>query len=843
MDSYDGYTSPRRSRDADSFAGRAPDEYRRRSPSPRRRRGRSRSPMIDRYEPSDRRSRDNYYNGSRDGGHREGRRRALSPNVGQKDSYTPDDSITHNRYVDPLSLDYTLDIKEFRVWWRDEQDVKRTKERTKGIKEERESREDRDKEEARLEKDYSDYLIKFTRAFVLKHRNDEWFKERYVDEVRNPLRSRLLAFRKGAYEQWERDLSEGLFDDFTLEGIYKSEHDGAGGVVEKEEGETTAVGETLGPQDLLPVRGGDLRDEALYQPTLLIKTLAPNISRDRVEEFCKEHLGEGEGGLKWLSLGEPKDHKKFHRMGWIMLNPGSETATAVEAGDEHDTGSIDFEMNQDPKTNEASATSTAEKALSVVNEKKIHDPKALWDLFSAPKRIEKDLGLVRRLVEKLDEEMATEVSDEVNAATKIEDRVEDLKRKGWLQPPVTGPVSAKQNGFDPDSVDEKFEDGEETEAQSSNDVDDMDLLAMKKNLDLMIEYLRRVHTFCFFCVFEGDSVHGLIHKCQGHLRRPRSGLSARSEEVADATTNGLDFPPEEEEDKEEGESSPSQERRNRRPASKAEQQLLRAFNWVKNFEDKLNLILDPETVDLRKFHGMDEEEATVDELLMKHVTKREVQNSDNPIRFDCKLPDCSKTFAAERFWLNHATGGGAAGQPPKNPGHQAFRANIKRDMALVKRFALDPSRISLPRPDQNTKNQQLPPLAAGPLGGMPMMARGAGSWGNNGMMPGDGGLHQPGVMRRGNNRYNSNRSGPYDRRRPNNNGRLSPVRMPNMYGAGHFPPVPPGHPAAAMVAAPFPDSMTAGGGQPPRESVQGRSIKSYEDLDAVGGSGSGELNY
>ena len=29
----------------------------------------------------------------------------------------------------------------------------------------------------------------------------------------------------------------------------------------------------------------------------------------------------------------------------------------------------------------------------------------------------------------------------------------------------------------------------------------------------------------------------------------------------------------------------------------------------------------------------------------------------------------------------------------------------------------------------------------------------------------------------------------------------------------------------------------------PREAVQGRSIKSYEDLDAAGGAGTGELNY
>lgn len=115
-------------------------------------------------------------------------------------------------------------------------------------------------------------------------------------------------------------------------------------------------------------------------------------------------------------------------------------------------------------------------------------------------------------------------------------------------------------------------------------------------------------------------------------------------------------------------------------------------------------------------------------------------------------------------------------------------------------------------------------------------------------VPGDGtGLHQPGVMRRPHNR---NRAGPYDRRGPNGNGRLSPVRMANFYGGGgRGPPpgiaVPPGHPAANMVGPNmFPDAMGAGAqAMPPREAVQGRSLRSYEDLDAVGGSGSGELNY
>jgi hypothetical protein len=84
-----------------------------------------------------------------------------------------------------------------------------------------------------------------------------------------------------------------------------------------------------------------------------------------------------------------------------------------------------------------------------------------------------------------------------------------------------------------------------------------------------------------------------------------------------------------------------------------------------------------------------------------------------------------------------------------------------------------------------------------------------------------------GPMRRGGHRFN-NRAGPYDRQsrdgrnRAGNNGRLTPPRG----------------------ARPGGGPLRYGEGGPgPVQSVQGRSIKSYEDLDAVGGGGSGELNY
>lgn len=636
--------------------------------------------MIDRYEPSERRPRDEFYSNTREHAarDREDRRRAPSPNVMHIDRYIPgQDSgkrpLPTNPLPDPLTLDFQVGFTWFAEWWRAEQAIGEEKERAKHggrrpsdrVKGEREAREDRDRERAQIQAAYDTYKldlhIKLARAFVQQHREEEWFKERYNTEVWGPIRTRMLNFRKGAYEQWEQDLNGGLFDEFTLEGIYKTESDGAGGVIEKEEGEATAVGETLGVLDLLPVRGGELRDEALSQPALLIKTLAPNVSRDKIEQFCKEHLGENDGGFKWLSLSDPNPSKKFHRMGWIMLHPGGDTTHTVERGDGRDE-----EMDHDRGLVETVTVSAAEKALEAVNDKTIHDAvhgdftchvgvhvppaqprkKALWDLFSAPERIDRDLELARRLVARMDGEMGN-----VDAYSKIEERVEDLRGKGWLQPPVTGPVSVKKqkSGFDEDGADDgEMEEGEEREAAEDDDVDDEELLAKKKKLDLMVEYLRRVHNFCFFCVFESDSVHELGRKCPGgHLRRPRTGLSSQAKEVARASALGQPFPVKEKEPSEDGEerASPVQERRPQR-ASKAEQQLQRAFNWVKTFEDKLLQILEPENADLRKLGGKPVEEA-LDEELAKYVK----QETDD--RYRCKVPECTKLFKAENFWRKH----------------------------------------------------------------------------------------------------------------------------------------------------------------------------------------------
>jgi uncharacterized C2H2 Zn-finger protein len=650
----------------------------------RRPRDRSRSPLaVDRYEPSGRQE----YGRPRERERDRGDARRVSPGPVNIDRYVPgQDSgpppITVNPLADPASLPFQVGFSYFGEWWRTNEKIKDERERARSGKRgeplrPRDSQEDREKEKAKIQVAYDAYKeelqAKMARTFVQEHKNEQWFQERYFAEVREPLHAQLNEFRRGNYSQWEQDLESGTFDEYSLEGIPKSESNGAGGVIEKEEGETTAANEVLGVGDLVPSRGSDIRDENAFQPTLLIKTIAPHVSRQNLEAFCKENLGEDEGGFKWLSLSDPNPSKRYHRIGWVMLHPAPETVPIVDRPELKDE---DGDIQITPPVPQ----STAEKALEAVNGKVVKDEvrgdftchvgvhvppsqprkKALWDLFSAPERIEKDLELAQRLVQKYEEDFGSDF----NAVMKIEEKVEELKLQGRLLPPVTAPIVKKtKKARDFLGLDEAMDEGEEIEEEEEEEeegaldeeVDDEDLLVKKKQLDLMVEYLRRVFNFCFFCVFESDSIHELTRKCPGgHLRRPRNTLSTSGKAAARASALGEPFPGKKRtgtdltDDMELGGLSPEGERKFNRNnmASKAEQQLQRAFNWVKTFEEKLMQILEPDSVDVRKLGGRPTDEALREELV-KYV-KQEDEH-----KFRCRVPECQKLFKEEHFWKKH----------------------------------------------------------------------------------------------------------------------------------------------------------------------------------------------
>ncbi|GAB0137127.1 hypothetical protein EsDP_00005408 [Epichloe bromicola] len=831
--------------------------YRTRSPEiDRRERRRSRSPgPVDRYEPRSR----------RDDRDRDDRRRIVSPPA-NIDRYVPGQEsapagLAVNPLADPSRLPYQVGFSYFGEWWRMNEKIKDDKERAKTGRRREPERprgpEEREKEKNKIQAAYDAYKeelqAKMARAFVSEHKKEQWFKEKYVPEIRDELRAKLNEIRRSGYSQWEQDLETGTFDEFSLEGIPKAESNGSGGIVEKEEGEATASNEIMGVGDLLPVNGSDIRDENQFQPTLLIKTIAPHVSRQNLETFCKENLGEEEGGFKWLSLSDPNPSKRYHRIGWVMLHPSSETALPADRFDPKDEdGDVDI---RDPQP-----ISTADKALEAVNGKTVkdevrgdfvchvgvHNPpnnprkKALWDLFSAPERIERDLLLAQRLVNKFEEDFGSDFQ----AILKVEEKVDDLRNAGQLQPATVSAPAKKVRKQREVALDEAMDDedgmaeeGEEEEEEEEEDgaiddeMDDEDMLIKKKQLDLLIEYLRRVFNFCFFCVFESDSVHELTRKCPGgHLRRPRSTLTSSAKAVARASATGEPFPEKKKTEPEEDGEAAEGDKKFRNSSTKAEQQLLRAYNWVKTFEDKIMQILEPQTVDIRKLGGRPVEEA-VEEELAKFV-KQEDEH-----KWRCKAPECTKLFKEEHFWKKHV-----------EKRHGDFLEAIKQEFELINAYVMDPAHIAPSRTDANS-NGHFPPAngqsATGtPRGfnlqnfsmngimGMPgfPMAGGsfppmfagmqAGGWNpiTDDRSGGGGPIRRGGMGNRG--QY---RTGPYDRR----GNRFDGGR--NRAGGSRW------------------GDGAGGAASGPREAVQGRSLKSYEDLDQVsgggGGGGGGELNY
>lgn len=96
---------------------------------------------------------------------------------------------------------------------------------------------------------------------------------------------------------------------------------------------------------------------------------------------------------------------------------------------------------------------------------------------------------------------------------------------------------------------------------------------------------------------------------------------------------------------------------------------------------------------------------------------------------------------------------------------------------------------------------------------------------------GPGPVRRGGGMSGGGNRFQS-RSGPYDRRSNN----------PRYGGDGGMGGGMGGGRGRAGPANRWGDGA-GGAAVGPREAVQGRTLKSYEDLDQVSGGGGGELNY
>lgn len=186
-------------------------------------------------------------------------------------------------------------------------------------------------------------------------------------------------------------------------------------------------------------------------------------------------------GIVYLSLSEPNSFKKFARVGWVTLVDSANPDEIVRQLDEkriydetHGDFTVHCTMHISPKE---------------------QPRKALPELYSLPENLLRDLQLAEQCVtQKFEKEMGEGYA----GFDKIKERVKMLIEN-----------ARKEMGDDEEEGAVKEDDGLESMSET------------KKLLDLTIEYLRRVYSFCFYCVSESDSVYEFQRKCfAGHFRRP-----------------------------------------------------------------------------------------------------------------------------------------------------------------------------------------------------------------------------------------------------------------------------------------------------------------------------------
>lgn len=166
-------------------------------------------------------------------------------------------------------------------------------------------------------------------------------------------------------------------------------------------------------------------------------------------------------GFDYLSLSEPQPNRKFQRIGWICFKPGTDIKHVFNQLDNQKVDDFVFHLALNRKSNIQNRT-----------------PRVAPEITQSVDRLTKDLEQIRELALALE----TMLSD-------------DLEESG---------MKAVENRAKKVIADHE----EESET-----------FKLKKRLDMLITYLRRVHMYCYYCAMECDSLEELNRKCcEPHCR-------------------------------------------------------------------------------------------------------------------------------------------------------------------------------------------------------------------------------------------------------------------------------------------------------------------------------------
>ncbi|CAO3618175.1 unnamed protein product [Cunninghamella echinulata] len=430
--------------------------------------------------------------------------------------------------------------------------------------------------------------------FFDANKDKQWFLEKYHPTQSEPRKNELKQRRLRYYEDFMNSLENGLLNSVELDegksyiyqdkkqNINKKNDDGSNSNNNGGDSDSDSNNKSNDRENDIDQKMDTEKDE--YETQLVIKTVLPTISRENILKLC-----ETVDGFDYLALSEPSPSKRFHRIGWINFKEGVNMERAFNQLNNKKVDEFVFHLAMNKK-NQQPLPRTPRLALEISNTKE---------------RLKHDLDQAYLVAKAMDSFL------EVKGARKIVNHATKVSRNKRQQ--------------------QQEDDHDENDKNNS-------ILSIKKELDLLIIYLRRVHMMCYYCGLECDSLEDLDRKCmEPHLRKVISKNQDQSPQLIEK--GGL--------------------------------------AWAKNLDSKLTLKYErPSHRELERMGG---------KILEDEFEKFYAENieKEHHSKYRCKVENCNKAFKGYEFVEKHI-----------NTKHSELIDKIKETVTYFNNYICDPNHLT-----------------------------------------------------------------------------------------------------------------------------------------------------
>jgi hypothetical protein len=176
-----------------------------------------------------------------------------------------------------------------------------------------------------FQKRYDDYKEKMTikqlAQFYANNKEKQWFLEKYHPHISHIRADGMKHQRSLNFTMFMQALQRGQYDNVQND-MYDSKYTDNS----HNPNEVPTIDNPLSSESSSPSSSSSSppsNDE--YDSHLVIKTVPPTISRQKIIDMCNKVVG-----FKYLALSEPSAPKKFHRIGWIRFSEETDMQKAFE---------------------------------------------------------------------------------------------------------------------------------------------------------------------------------------------------------------------------------------------------------------------------------------------------------------------------------------------------------------------------------------------------------------------------------------------------------------------------------------------------------------------------------